>query len=72
MSTLGDAMNAIKNVMLMQANLERMQRDMERMSADLAGVREAVVMVDRRVVRLETLWEAAGKSGGRQPPLIEQ
>lgn len=71
MSTLGDAMNAIKSVLLMQSNLERMQRDMERMSGDLAGVREAVVMVDRRVVRLEALQEAAGASGGRQPPLIE-
>lgn len=72
MSAFGDAMSAIKNVVLMQSNMERVQREVEKLTTDIAGVREAIYVVDRRVVRLETLHEAASKPAKRRtPPAIE-
>ena len=72
MSAFGDAMGAIKNVVLMQSNLERVQREVERLNGDFAGFREALHAMDRRLVRLETLEEAELKSARkRHPPAIE-
>ena len=64
MNAFGDALGAIKSVLIMQSRLERMDRDMERLSDDLAGVRAAVTSVDRRVARIEGVMEGYGRASG--------
>jgi hypothetical protein len=70
MSALSDAFTAIKNVMLLQERVEGVQRDVERLNADVRGLNDYVVAVDKRVVRIETMIEISGRSGGQ--PRIEQ
>lgn len=59
MSAFGDAMGAIKNVVLMQSNLERLERGVERQDRDIAGLREAMSRMSERLVRVETIVDEA-------------
>lgn len=69
MSSLGDALQALKNVLLMQSDIARMQKDIVQTVSDLRGLREYVNEVDKRVVRIETMIEMSGR--GSRPPQIE-
>lgn len=70
MSTLGDALAALKNIVLLQERLENVQRDVTRVSADVAGVNDYAREIDKRVVRIETMIEMS-RSGAAVPPRIE-
>lgn len=59
MSLLGDVASALKNVVLMQANLERLERGAERQGQDIAGLREATARLSERLVRVETIVDEA-------------
>lgn len=59
MSLFGDAAGALKNVMLMQANLERLERGAERQDRDIAGLREVMTRMSERLVRVETIVDEA-------------
>ncbi len=70
MSTLGDAMAAIKNVVLMQERLDVMKSDMDRLSGDVSGLNSYAVSIDKRVLRIETMIEMSGRGAGL--PRIEE
>lgn len=63
MSTLGDALAALKNVVLMQERLSVMQQDMTRLTGLVDGLNDYVVAVDKRVVRIETMIEMSRGAG---------
>ncbi|MFM9978750.1 MAG: hypothetical protein ACKVOP_11980 [Sphingomonadaceae bacterium] len=55
MSIFGDAMAAIRNVILMQANLERMDRQLETLDKTQDGFREALFRLSERLTRVESV-----------------
>lgn len=59
MSFFGDVAAALKNVILMQANLERLERGAERQDRDIGGLREAMARMSERLVRVETIVDDA-------------
>ena len=59
MSTLGDALAAIRNIVLMQERIDVMNRRIDRLSDDVDGLNDYALSIDKRVVRIETLIEAA-------------
>ncbi|MFM9853947.1 MAG: hypothetical protein ACKVOJ_14260 [Sphingomonadaceae bacterium] len=69
MSVLGDALAGIRNVMLMQSDVERLQREITQTAADLRGLRDYTTSIDMRVTRLEGMIEGAAIVAGRQPRL---
>ena len=69
MSSLGDALTALKNVVLMQERISVMQQDMARLTGLVDGLNDYVVAIDKRVIRIETMIEM-GRSGPT-PPRIE-
>lgn len=70
MSAMGDALAALKNVVLMQERLDVMRAEQARISEDLRGLNDYVLSVDKRVVRIETMIEMSAARGGL-PPRIE-
>ena len=74
MSVFGDAMAAIRNVILMQANLERMDRQIEHMDRAQDGFREVISRISERLVRVETVLEMQDMVPARrvQPKAITQ
>jgi hypothetical protein len=70
LSTLSDAVSALKNVVLMQERLDVVRREISEISSRLGRLNEKVGGLELRVVRIETLIEAAS---GRpaSPPRIE-
>ena len=70
MSALGDALAALKNVVLMQERLDVMRSEQVRIAEDVRGLNDYIVSVDRRVIRIETMIEMSAPRGP-QPPLIE-
>ena len=69
MSALADALTALKNVVLMQERLSAMRQDFDNLSSDVRGLKDYIVAVDKRLVRIEALAEVAKSRGG--PPRIE-
>ena len=57
MGFLSDAAGALKNVVLMQSSIERLERVIERQDRDIAGLRDAMAMMNERIVRIETKFE---------------
>ena len=57
MGFLSDAAGALKNVVLMQSSVERLERVIERQDRDIAGLRDALAMMNERIVRMETKFE---------------
>ena len=55
MSVFSDAMTAIRNVILMQANLERMDRQVEHLDRTQDGFREAIFRLSERLTRVESV-----------------
>ena len=70
MSAIGDALAALKNVVLMQERLDVLRAEQVRLSEDVRGLNDYILSVDKRVVRIETMIEMSGRVGGQ--PRIEE
>jgi hypothetical protein len=68
-SSLGDALEAIRNVVLMQERLEVMDRKVDRLANDVKGLSDYAAAIDKRVVRIETIVEMGVRSNAQ--PRIE-
>jgi hypothetical protein len=69
MSTLGDAVKGIKQLLLLQEQVRQLERSAEKQTAALGRLTDDLIGLDRRVVRIETMVEMATRSGGA--PRIE-
>lgn len=69
MSALGDAMSAIRNVILMQERVLNMQKSLDQLLANVDGLSDYAVAIDKRVVRLETMVEVASRSANTRPQI---
>jgi len=65
MSTLSDALAALKNVVLMQERLDEMRKDLGDLSGKVDRLNDAVVDIDKRVVRIETMVEMSTRGRGQ-------
>lgn len=71
MSAFGDAMKALKNVMLMQERIDGLRQDNTRIADDLRTLTGHVFEIDKRVLRIETMIEMSRPSGSGGQPRIE-
>jgi hypothetical protein len=55
----GDAVNAIKQVILMQSHIDRLDQRMSGMASDMEGLTEVLANTRDRVSRLEGIIEGA-------------
>ena len=65
MSALGDALAALKNVVLMQERLDVMRSDLSRTAEDVRGLNDYISAVDKRVIRIETMIEMGGRASSQ-------
>jgi hypothetical protein len=70
MSAIGDALTALKNVVLMQERLDVMRTEQGRISEDVRGLNDYILSVDKRVVRIETMIEMSSRAS--RTPRIEE
>ena len=63
MSSIGDALAALKSVVLMQERLDTMRLEQGRVAEDLRGLNAYILSVDKRVVRIETMIEMTTRTG---------
>lgn len=59
MSMFGDAVGAIRQVILMQARIDMLDQRMSAMTSDIDGLTDALIAVRDRVSRLEGVIEGA-------------
>jgi hypothetical protein len=69
MSALSDALAALKSVVLMQERLDVMRTDLSQTAEDVRGLKDYVLAVDKRVIRIETMIEMGSRSSNQ--PKIE-
>ena len=72
MGLFADIGGTIRNVVLMQANLERLERSAERQDRDIAGLREVIARVSERLVRIETIVDEARATARSRRALPEE
>lgn len=69
MSWLGDALKTVESVVLLRSKVEKLAIELEATNRKVDQVVGAVVQIDRRLVRLETIEEM--RTGVRPLPRIE-
>lgn len=69
MSWLGDALKTVESVVLLRSKVEQLVAELDATSRKVDQVVGAVVQVDRRLVRLETIEEI--RTGAKRLPRIE-
>jgi hypothetical protein len=57
MGTIGDILAGVKQVILLQENVERLRRDVESLAHDVGRIRDYAGDIDRRVARIEGVME---------------
>jgi hypothetical protein len=62
MGTVSDILTGIKQVILLQENVERLRRDVERLARDVGRIRDYAGDIDRRVARIEGVMEGYGRA----------
>ncbi len=62
MGVLADAISALKDVLQMRGDLDRLARNMDTLT-------QLMTDLDRRLIRIETMVEIAGKRSAVQPRL---
>jgi len=67
LSSLGDALAALKNIVLLQERLEVVQRDLGQVATSVAMINDYARDIDKRVVRIETMIEMSRPNGGSAP-----
>ena len=67
MGAVGDVLAGIKQVILLQENIERLQRDMENLARDVGRIRDYAGEIDRRVARIEGVMEGYGRAAAQAP-----
>lgn len=70
MSAIADAFQALRSVMLLQANVERLERNVEGMASDLKGVKDYAASIDTRVARLEGFIDGAAAASAAPRPRL--
>ena len=71
MSAVGDALAALKNVVLMQERMDVLRGDVVRITDDLKSLTAKVYNVNERLVRIETMIEMGGRGAPAQPQIGE-
>ena len=70
MSTIRDALEGIKSIMLLQNDVRNLEKEVERQRDGIDDLGDDFVALDKRIVRIETMIEmSTGRSG--QLPRIE-
>lgn len=69
MSTLGDAMKGIKQLLLLQEQVRQLERVAELQNTALGRMTDDLIALDKRVVRIETMIEMSAR--GSATPRLE-
>lgn len=69
MSTLSDALAALKNAVLLQERLDVLRREVSGLSDNVRRAEDRLVDVDKRVLVIETMIRMRTGRGGQ--PMIE-
>lgn len=69
MSTVGDAFQALRQVLLIHANVERLEKSVDQLGDDVDGLAQALALVRDRVARLEGFIDGAAAVSNRRPRL---
>ena len=66
MSAVGDALAALKSVVLMQDRLERMQRDLDGIATGLSGLKDFTHELDKRLYAVERVIEMGARQSSQK------
>ena len=66
MSAVGDALAALKSVVLMQDRLERMQRDLDGIATGLSGLKDFTHELDKRLYAVERVIEMGARQSNQK------
>ncbi|WP_374405341.1 hypothetical protein [Pelagerythrobacter sp.] len=70
MSTLRDALDGVKSILLLQNDVRNLEKEVERQRDALGELGDDFVALDKRVVRIETMIEMS--AGQPQQKRIEE
>ena len=71
MSALGDALAALRKVILIEANLARVEKDVDALADEIRTTRDYAASIDRRVAMIEGTLRGFSMARGMPPALPE-
>lgn len=72
MSTLGDALKGLKQVLLLQEQVGHLERSAERQRDEIKALGRDLISLDKRVVRIEAMIEfATARAASPANPALE-
>lgn len=72
MSTLGGALKGIKQLLLLQDQIQRLEKISDRQNATIDRMADDVIALDKRLIRIETLVEfATARAAPLSAPRLE-
>ena len=72
MGTVGDILAGIRQVILLQENVDRLQKDVGALARDVGRIRDYAGDIDRRVARIEGVMEGYGRAAAQSTPRSRQ
>lgn len=72
MGTIGEILAGVKQVILLQENVERLQKDLEGVADDVRRIRDYAGEIDRRVARIEGVMEGYSRATAQSAPSPRQ
>lgn len=71
MSTVGDILKSVREVLLLQSQVERLEARVDEQNDEMRAISRDIIGLDKRLVRIETMIEmSAGRAG--QAPRIKK
>ena len=72
MSAFGDALKGVKQLLLMQDQIQRLEKISDRQNATIDDLADDVIAIDKRLIRIETMIEMTmARAAPPSPPRLE-
>ena len=67
MSAVGDILKSVREVLLLQSQVERLEARIDDQNDELRNIARDLIGLDKRVIRIETMIEMTTGRGGQAP-----
>lgn len=72
MSTVGDILKSVREVLMLQSQVERLEARVDEQNDEMRAISRDIIGLDKRLVRIETMIEMSVGRGTQTPRIEEQ
>jgi cell division protein FtsL len=66
MSTIGDILKSVREVLLLQSNVELLAKEVDEQNKEMRGMSDKIVDLDKRVFAIERIMDLGARQSGQR------